>query len=194
MITLEEAKRNQQKLHDQASELLRELKLLELLGKYGELIVEGSYAYGLIHKPDIDLRIITAKPDKLAVAELTGLLYQIDNVLTILTMDMYRLKPKDPPKPRGYYVGLKVQFDDMKWNIDIWIVEEPDAGYTPYANPGEIKKFSDQDKDRILLLKAQLDEAGQDYNSSRVYRAVVEDQVSTVQEFEAWRTQHPAPS
>jgi hypothetical protein len=194
MITLEEAKRNQEKLHGDATRLLQELRLQELLRKYGELIVEGSYAYGLMHKPDIDLRVINDKPDKSAIAELTGLLYRIDNVLTILTMDMYRLKPKDPPKPKGYYIGLKVSFNELQWNIDIWVVHEANAGYTPYASPEEIKKFSDQDKGKILLLKTQLDEAGQDYNSSRVYRAVVEDKVSTVQEFEAWRTQHPAPS
>lgn len=191
MITLEEAKRNQQRLHEEASKLLTDLKLKVLLNRYGQLIIEGSYAYELMHKPDIDLRVVTNNPSRNTIAELTKQLYGSERVLSILTMDMYQMKPKDPPKPKGYYIGLKALFDGAHWNVDIWLVEKPDAGYTPYASLEEIKKLSTQDKDRILLLKAQLDESGFDYNSSRVYRAVLESNIATVQDFEKWSTQYP---
>lgn len=82
---------------------------------------------------------------------------------------------------------------DMVWNIDTWILTKEAAEAVPLGF--DVNKLSMEQKDKILLIKAQLNELGKygrksTYYSAEIYKAVVESGVSAAQQFENWHQKH----
>lgn len=204
MITLEEAKQNQQALQQAASGVLEQYQITELLSKYGQVVAEGSYSYGLMVYPDIDLLVINSDINTDHVIELAKTLFQTEGInhasmsdFTATLRDRYTKNGEGPPY--GFYVKTNIFHEDSsrnldiwQWKLDIWLVPEKpkNTNRTKGLESADwFEKRTEEEKDAMLLLKAQLWEKGyyihKGIGSFHVYRAVIEG-IRTVDDFFEW--------
>lgn len=148
-LSNEQLLQNQVSLQNQASDVLSELELLPLLGKFGRTHITGSMQMGLMVWPDIDVElIVSGRPnldDMLAIAKeivvkpgirQVGLSYHIGNTRGF---------------PDGLYAGLKYTANSGKsWQIDIWMIPEKDA-VTRQELMDLYKSKLDEDSRRVIL-------------------------------------------
>lgn len=193
MITLEQAKRNSDQLTAAANKVLEKYKILELLAKYGQVIPEGSYSYGMMVYPDVDIMVVNPgiKPEQ--IAELGTALLLTDGINRSEMKDFTKNERREG-LPYGYYVSTKILAEDLdlEWKFDIWLV--PALPDTEKRSQGMEKhdwmsQRSSEEKDAMLLLKAQLWEMGiyihKGVGSFHVYRAVMNG-IRDVDKFFIW--------
>lgn len=204
MITLEEAKKNQQALQQAASDVLEQYKIINLLSKYGKVIPEGSYSYELMVYPEIDILVINPSISSEQVLELGKILFMTNGInhasmsdFTGELRDEYTKNGEGPPY--GYYIKTNLHHEQSRkdlgiwqWKLDIWLVPEKpeDINRTKGLESSDwFEKRTQEEKDAMLLLKAQLWEQGvyihKGVGSFHVYRAVIEG-VRDVDDFMVW--------
>jgi len=157
-------------LHNEADALLKKTGLLKKLSKYGEVSISGSYDLGLMMDGDIDIYIINKKIDKpKSVAILKDLIMQ-DDFNGYLYFDWTKRKHEGFPK--GYYIGLKTDFKDRKWKIDIWLIKEI---YRPAESLMNFIKANLNEKNKKLILKRKYEAKtkGLKLRSSDIYKQVL---------------------
>jgi len=165
-----------EKLRHQADLLLRKSKLIDLLGRYGEVDVTGSYRLNLMTKGDIDIHVVNPAASKSAARDLLDRLidqnffdsYQFYDGVTHFRKNM----------AHGYYIGLKTVFLRRKWKIDIWFLKRPDL------QGARVTKLVERSMDKktrlaILNLKQKRDEQHLDIPSALIYEAVLTKHVRT---------------
>src|SRR3989344_6699736 len=135
---LEESK----KYRKLADELLGSSKLIPVLEKFGEIKFVGSYVARLQMSGDIDIHVLR---DKSFTKDETLLIF--NEIVKNTRFNSYYIGDWNntnlhPEFPEGYYIGLKIWFDDEKWKIDIWLVSKT-----------EQKKF---DREHSDITKANL--------------------------------------
>jgi len=190
-MDLRQAKKTQDELQKEATALLKSLDLQILFSSIGKLEIVGSMKYQLLVLRDIDLNIFVDDPLKEIdnIIKVTENLLKKDNVRKVTILKHGYNYPPDEGKPLGVYIGIQAIQNGNLWKIDAWMVEEEkakgmDLGFNvPEASP--------EQKDKMLLLKVQLNEAGRygpkhDFYSADIYRAVFFGNVSTVEELETW--------
>lgn len=99
--------------------LMNKSRLLELLGCFGKVHTTGSYTYDLMLDPDIDIYLELQDPSReSAKAILNALIDQgFWNGYKFFDWKKFRR----PQFPKGYYLGLKNDWKDKRWKIDIWL-------------------------------------------------------------------------
>lgn len=190
MVTLEEAKKKSNELQAAAGRLLAEHRVIELLSEYGEVKFGGSYKYGNMVKPDIDIGIYNPKITAEQVFELGKKLFMKFHRFYI--SDRTKLAVRED-RPNGVYIGFIAEYEGLKWTFDIWAMEktgERDPTATKGLEDSDwFEKRTQEEKDAMLLLKAQLWEQGvyihKGVGSFHVYRAVIEG-VRGVDDFMIW--------
>lgn len=163
---------------DEAEAILIELDLLPRLNKYGEARVVGSAALDLIVKPDLDIHLLTDAEDLMP---------------TVHAVSSYLL---DQPKVREVRItdwrkesGVKIGVDAFpapsgNWSIDIWITN--DRRTTAFEFVQQLNaNLTDDQRRAILKIKEHFFQLGElrDGLSLRIYKAVVEKDIRTVEEF-----------
>ena len=196
MIELDEAKKLRDAWQSQGERLLQEFDVSHILQPLGVLVLEGSFTYGLMIKPDIDGRIYSNNPSVEAVSGMLKPLAMHPGVVRTMLVNYTELKP-EPGMPVGLYLGIRYQFEHVIWNFDIWITKPEDelsAEFKPMA------RMDDAQRDELLLLKYQLKESGfypgsskipGSFSSADLYRAVLRDGVATIDDLLEWRKDHP---
>lgn len=190
-MDLGQAKKQQEDLQKEAEELLASLDLTDLFSNIGEVKIVGSMSYQLLVLRDIDLNIIVIDPLKEIdnVVKVAESLLKKDNVRKVTILKHGYNYPPDEGKPIGIYIGIQAIQNENLWKIDAWVLEEEKA---KKMNLGfSVSELNQDQKDKILLLKAQLSEAGRygpkhDYYSADVYRAVFFKDISTVEDLDLW--------
>lgn len=200
MISIAEAHAKQDAMQAQGQRLLESLNLVERLKGFGEVHIQGSFLYGLMVKEDIDMYVLVDEYDLEEVAELAKQLI-IETKAGKVAVDNTRTdRVAIPGVPKAYYMGLKPSFENVMWNFDIWFVKEQDLIDQQNFPLGWEKKLSQEQRDAIIFLKANLKEQKLyphsskipgSYASADVYRAVMNDSVKTVDELHEWRKTHP---
>lgn len=168
-------------LRDEAFEIIKAYGFLELLGQYGEARLVGSVALNLVVKPDIDFHLLIAKSD---VATVAG------SIQSSLTADK-RIRNLRVSDYMDNY-SLKIGIDHLpgrsaEWSIDIWITT--DVSTTGFEDTERIRSLLTEDKRNLILeLKRFYFGKGQlhDSMSSVIYRAVLEDGISNLGEFQEY--------
>ncbi len=183
----EQLNTGQLRLHNQADKLLKQTGLFKILSKYGELEpISGSYAYGLMVYPDLDLGLIndnvTTKDFANMVAEFVNNPF-VRKVSTANNVDYVSLRTGHP---KGYWLGLEIPFEDERWGIDCWVMKKEwaSADSDPYADL--LSKLDESQKDAILQIKYQLifrGLYGKQFWSVDVYDAVAKSGILTIDEF-----------
>ena len=168
-------------LRDEAFEIIEAFGFLEMLRQYGDARLVGSVALDLVVKPDIDFHLFIVKSEVVNVAEsITSSLITDERIREIRVSDYLEND------------SLKIGIDSLpgrsvEWSIDIWITSDIDT--TGFEETDRIMRLLNEDNRNIILeLKRVYLGKGQlhDSMSSVIYRAVLADGVSSLEEFEKY--------
>lgn len=173
-----------QSVKEEATKLLDESDIVNILEKYGKVYFSGSYDLDLMYKKDIDIGIVN---DSLTVSEFTKLGKELIDKLNSPSV-YYRNTRITPVKNRpenSLYWGIKTG----DWFIDIWAMSKKVQSRSD-AYIRDIKnKLKPAHKKIILQLKADLLEEktyGKLFGSRELYDAVLNKKVKTVEEFKEY--------
>lgn len=157
--------------------LLDKTKLIELLAKYGNVHIMGSYKLNLMVDGDIDIYVIDKKfCKKRAIKCLNDLISQ-SNFRGYLFYDFVQRRKKGFPK--GYYIGLKTRYSDKKWKIDIWFMKTMD-GISSRFMKKVASRLDDDKRRKILELKRMAKDKKIDLPSYVIYNAVIDASVDNM--------------
>jgi hypothetical protein len=170
-----------------ARHILVQLQLMERWSAFGDPVLVGAAAYGLVVAPDIDIEIYCDKP-------------KIEDgfeVLHACALDPHIRKARfanelDGPD-MGLYWQLRYQHEDgAAWKIDMWSVRRDHPGPTSASLVEPMKQaLTDETRQAILEIKEHklLDPLLQ-CGSIHVYRAVLDDGVRNFGQFKTWLEHH----
>lgn len=156
--------------HLSADSLLKKSNLINKLSKYGEVSLTGSYNLDLMMDGDIDIFIIDRNINKeKSISILNDLI--IDGYFNgYFYYDWTKRKHKGFPK--GYYIGLKTNFKNIKWKIDIWLITDI---YKPAEKLMNFVRanLNEKNKKIILDLKYKAKNKNLNLQSSEIYLKVL---------------------
>ena len=171
-------------LKEEGRKILEDEGLLEILNRYGETKVVGSYDLDLLIKPDIDISICVKE-------------FDIDKYFALCAEITKKLKPsrvkyldqsiKKLPFPfeEGYYLGLHILRNDIQWKIDGWVFN-PKVFKERVDFHNEIKKRINSTNRQILLsIKKEICNSPS-YISVDLYYAVLFDNITSINSFYDW--------
>lgn len=178
--------KEQNRLQAQGKKLLEsELKII--LESAGTVHVGGSYVYGLMIYPDLDLEIVSKNVTKDSAAELVHQLFKLESVRKLSVNDRVNFPRNMGKNPiRGYWLGIEIGFEDDLWNMDVWFQKPEWKDATQDLYPERFKNISDEIKIAILSIKHALIVSGEydtKFFSADVYNAVLDSNVRTLDAF-----------
>jgi hypothetical protein len=175
---------NQKALQKEAHEILHELKLIDLLKKFGSPQITGSVRLGLMTCKDIDIFVKT-KPDYDNFLEFVSIIFKYKKVYSLQIQDYRKSVHKN--RPQGIYCGiryLKGKNEDSIWKIDVWFMEKSDAEKTiKIVN----EKLTDTKRNIILKIKNEMRKQkiwGKKISGVEVYNAVLNENIKNLKDFE----------
>lgn len=181
-------------LRTESDAVAADLGLAELLEPAGEAVRVGSAALGLMVRRDLDVTVVCPVLDDAARALVAGIGARLavhGRVREVRFRDDTGHWNTDPRYPDGLYLGVGYRSAaGREWTLDLWFVDEPDR-QPDLAHLAELPpRLTDAHRATILALKHAL--AGRDNDGARVpsydvYRAVLDEGVTTVGAFDAWR-------
>lgn len=162
----------------EAGEIIADLALLEVAGRYGRAEIVGSVALDLIVKRDIDVHLLANTPDLLSV---------VDRIYHVL-LDHPRVREVRITDFRAQS-AIKVAIDAYPgpsgdWSIDIWITDRIEE--TAFSDTRRLLALlTDERRAAILAIKRAYHARGElrDGMSTRIYEAVVDKGVRNEDEF-----------
>jgi hypothetical protein len=171
---------DQKELKKEAHEIIEQLKLVEILERYGETQLVGSVLLELIVKLDIDIHVLLPHGD---LMEITG------KVSTEL-LDQSEIQEVRITDYRKTNNGVKIGIDEClgpsgNWTIDIWLTK--DWITMGIENTKRVNEALTPEKREIILkIKQHYYEKGllRDGISSTIYDSVLNG-ITTVEEFES---------
>lgn len=170
-----------------AQQILADLQLIEQWQRFGKPMIVGAAAYGLMVAPDIDLDIFCDEPfiqDGFAVLAACAHHPRVHKA-------RFANKLADPDQ--GLYWQLRYQHPDgQEWKIDMWSFghDHPGAYAAALVEPFT-EALTDETRQAILTIKEQaLIDATLQCGSIHLYRAVLDDNVRTVEQFRVWLEQN----
>jgi hypothetical protein len=101
----------------EAIAILEQTELIDMLKKYGEVTIEGSFKYDLMWGPDIDIMVICQNTRKSSLEVLNQVieakLAQKYKYADFVTFKMAK-------RPESYILNLIFPFNSREWEIEIW--------------------------------------------------------------------------
>jgi hypothetical protein len=171
-----------------ARQILAELQLMERWRAFGNPVLVGAAAYGLVVAPDIDMEIFCDEPkieDGFEVLRACALHPQVRKARFTNALN---------GPDMGLYWQLRYQHEDgQEWKIDMWSMGRDHPGPLSAALVEPMNRaLTDQTRQAILEIKEGIRlEPQLQCSSIHVYRAVLEDGVGNVEQFRLWRVNNP---
>ncbi len=168
-------------LRKEAYKIIEEIGFVALLEPFGQARVVGSVALDLVVKPDIDIHLVLKEIDPInAMKSIAGLLIADERINEIRISDYLTID------------SLKIGIDKLAgvstdWSIDIWITS--DNSTAGFEDIDHIKdRLSPDVRELILEIKRFYYQEGllQDGMSTMIYKAVIDDQVASLNEFQKY--------
>lgn len=171
-------------LQKQAYKIIDELGLMEFLKKFGQPVLVGSVALGLMSWPDIDIVVVSQLKIE-EYLETVNYLFKKSNTYNLSLQDFRKSIYSD--RPRGLYCGVTYLVKPRTfWKIDIWFL--PSAKALELVN--DIKsRLTDKSRMLILKIKNKMREKtkhGKEVSGMDVYKAVLDNDVKTLGEFKRY--------
>lgn len=180
----------QKALQAEASELVDELRLNEILCQAGEPIRVGSSALGLMVWRDLDMTVTCSRLDTNITAQIASQLMLHAGVRELKFMNDAGAFNTDATYPDGLYIGVKYKSRlGMEWKIDIWFVDEPERQPDLIHLKTMPERLTLERREAILRIKklwAGHEEYGKTVRSYDIYTAVLYDDVKTPEQFQGW--------
>lgn len=173
-------------LQVKADKLIKETNLIRDLSSFGKVKVTGSYSYKLMTKPDIDIYVMNPIVKETAKAILNMV---IDKEYFKFVMFQNFIEKTKPHLPFGFYIALSRRIEDVKFNIDVWVVKNLDEYYSKFPNE-EIDlikylgsgKVTDDERSKILEFKQYKQDNDLPIRSFQIYDAVINKKTKSVDE------------
>lgn len=172
------AKQHQVELQAEALRLLDKYNVIEILSEYGEVNFVGSYSFGLMVVPDIDIEVYNENIDTKKALEIGAKLFQ--EIPRLYMSDRTRL-PTEEGRPNGVYIGPIIKENGRRWEIDIWALKSRNIEDMHRSKGFEdtewMNKLTVEQKDHIILFKYMLNQQGRygtDVSALQIYKAVYE--------------------
>ena len=171
-------------LQKQATEVLSNLDLVNVLSKYGEVKLVGSVALGLMTWPDIDIDLKSASEinDK-DYFEIIKYIFGQKNVKQLRLIDNRSSFEKN--RPKSMYVGIIYDLGDIEWKIDVRYLSSVDAWAEDDLKQIKSKLTEDKTK-KILEIKTAFHnhpKYRKEFSGYDIYNAVLDKNISTPTEF-----------
>lgn len=176
-------------LQEEASSILNREGLLPLLCSYGSTRVIGSYTLNTMTWPDIDISM------ELPNGQDIDLFFEIGKTIAskfqIMKMSYSNHYIRNfPGFDHGLYWGIQLLYADTQWKVDLW-------GYDKQSYKTHMSDFDELHKELLVIDRTTIlrikhpishrpDYRGDIYNSMSIYKAVLNDGVSSLKEFETW--------
>ncbi|MHA1909569.1 MAG: hypothetical protein ACW98Y_19880 [Candidatus Thorarchaeota archaeon] len=166
-------------LKHEAEKIIEDLDIMDYLNSYGVARIVGSVALDLIVKKDIDIHVHLKLRNPLAFAmDLSPILLDKSEVREVRVTDYSERS------------AIKVAIDDYpgltgSWSIDFWLTS--DLSTTGFDLTAKLNQtLTEEQRQAILNLKWHYHLQGllRDGMSSRIYDSVVNNGVTTIDEFE----------
>jgi hypothetical protein len=184
--------RRQDTLQAEATRVLADLALFDLLGPFGEVTQVGSSAVGLMVRSDIDL-CVDCDPARWNPDAVFAAARPLASHPRVQKLSFWNESGpfKPPGLADGLYWGVRYLSDAAgEWNLDVWFWPRDATGGPPpdVAHAADLRRRLDPEtRAAILLIKDahHRDDAfvGHEVRSIDVYEAVLDRGVRTVAEF-----------
>lgn len=188
-MTDKEILANSQSLREEASKLLNKEGLMQLLNSYGNTRVIGSYALDTMTWRDIDISIVLPDKRDICLFFEIGTKMALKFQITKMSYSNHFIR-NFPGFDHGLYWGTLLLYNEQEWKIDLWGYGETDFQAHMKEFDTLHKDIKKADRTSILRIKHTIsqrpDYRGDVYNSMTVYRAVISDDVKTLEEFNRW--------
>lgn len=174
-------------LQRRANEIITDLDLTARLGALGTPVRVGSSRFGLMVNPNIDFEVYTAKPRIRDGFDLLRAVAEHPGVRQIVYRNF--LGTDDP----GLY--WRIDYEDtgaVLWDIDVWLVpdDHPHAWLADRFARAMERVLTGEARRAILAIKRSIPRAS-GVRGIDIYKAVLEGNVKTAEEFRAWLASHP---
>jgi hypothetical protein len=194
----DELARRQAQLQMEAERVATDLGLLQELSGVGEPIRVGSAALGLMVRRDLDITVACPELQVMDVAQIGATLAGHPEVRQVLFRNDTGQWKVNPRYPDGLYLGVHYCGGTGKdWTIDVWFVSEPDRQPDLAHLRTLPPRLTPDARAAILRIKdvwCTRREYGSGVCGVDIYTAVLDDNVRTVEQFDAWaKTQHDRP-
>lgn len=143
------------KTKSDAVTLLNQTDLINILSKFGKVIIGGSFKYNIMWEADIDITVICQNTRKSSLETLNKVIedklaqkYEYGDFVTF----------KRDKRPESYILNLILPFNNRKWEIEIWFFNELPDGQKEIDNLME--KLSEKTKLTILKMKEKRERTG----------------------------------
>jgi hypothetical protein len=175
----------------EADQILYEKGLLKTLGGFGIPHVNGSYLLDLMTWRDLDVYL---EADDLPGKKFFALGQEIESLLQPVKMSFRNDRiSKTPGLPEGLYWGIYLGNERKgAWKIDVWAVNvheyERLSGYSRSIQ----EKLNTEASRYIMEIKSNCwrdPEYRRSYNSSDIYSAVLEQKITTMEQFRKYLIQ-----
>ncbi|TDD24688.1 hypothetical protein E1218_16185 [Kribbella turkmenica] len=175
MTLRERAAARQRTAHD----ILRDLDLLGRWSRYGDPVVVGSVAIGVVVPPDIDLEIYSDEPRVADGFAVMAPLAELPSTRRITYLDA-----RDRHE-QGQYWKLEYELTaDATWTIDMWVFDRAARGADLTTAVREA--LTDETRDYILTIKEEAAALGERAYGYWLYQAVLDAGVHSYPDFKAW--------
>ena len=157
-------------LKKSAENLLKSTNILDILSKFGEVHIVGSYAFDLMTESDIDLVVITNDPKKSSENALEFISKQ--HLFQKIEYGDFQKFPRKN-RPLFYIFNMRTPWGDEIFEIETWFVPEAKDKFDFVEM---MKNISNEQKQEILKLKLERKEKGIDkkeLSSYEIYKRVL---------------------
>lgn len=174
-------------LQKQSTEVLSRLDLINTLSTYGEAKIVGSVALGLMTWPDIDIDLESKKEiNSEDYFKIIKYLFKQKNINQLILIDNRSAFEKN--RPQSFYIGVIYNLNGINWKIDIRYLTSSSA----YAGDDlkQIRTQLSEDKIKsILEIKTAFHnhpKYRKEFSGYDIYKAVLEKNISTIEEFKKY--------
>ena len=172
----------------EADEILYQKGLLSLLKRYGTPHIAGSYVLRLMTWRDLDIYL---EADEITETRFFHLGGQIASTLCPVKMHFRNERiGQSEGLPPGFYWGVYLG-DERRgdWKIDVWAVDEDQCQKAIDYGADLARRLTPETRLSILDIKSQCwQDPGyrRSFSSQDIYRAVLEEGVTSMGDFEAF--------
>ena len=165
--------------------ILYEEGLLDILKKLGKVQIVGSYDLDLLFKPDIDISICVEEYDLKKYFSVCVEIADRIKPIRIKYIDQSVAKFDAFPFSTGYFLGMDIKRENIKWSIDGWVFT-PDIYEERIAYHDSIKeRINESNREILVNIKSSIYE-NPNYRSVDLYQSVLFDGITSLQGYKEW--------
>lgn len=175
-------------LKAEADRLLDNSGIIAILSKFGKVHITGSYAYNLMTWRDIDLCLEIKNIRTDILFDIGKEISKIPEVGSMYFRNEFVLKTDGNPLAMFWCIDFYFQ-NGIKWKIDVLISNSKEVTRVMKIGTNLLKKIDDTKRKTILKIKSALSKSPEyrrTFGSKDIYKAVIEDNISTIDEWYEW--------